>query len=118
MAITANVDLGNGASASSCYIIVPNAYVKKFKREYYIDEEDKEVETRAESFKLIYDAHIYQNKAAADTPNMGLRLKKRIPCREVDHFKIDYDVTTTDNPWKLAYTHLKTNSKLSSVSDA
>ena len=30
MAITANVDLGNGVTASSCYIIVPNAYVKKF----------------------------------------------------------------------------------------
>ena len=30
MAITANVNLGNGVSASSCYIIVPNAYVKKF----------------------------------------------------------------------------------------
>ena len=33
MAITANVDLGNGASASSCYIIVPNAHVKKFRPE-------------------------------------------------------------------------------------
>jgi len=30
MAITANVDLGNGVTASSCYIIVPTAYVKKF----------------------------------------------------------------------------------------
>ena len=30
MAITANVDLGNGVTASSCYIIVPIAYVKKF----------------------------------------------------------------------------------------
>ena len=28
MAITANVDLGNGVTASSCYIIVPTAYVK------------------------------------------------------------------------------------------
>ena len=46
MAITANVNLGNGVSASSCYIIVPNAYVKKF-------EDD--------SFKLIYDLEIYQN---------------------------------------------------------
>ena len=109
MAITANIDLGNGASASSCYIIVPNAYVKKFR-----PEEDGESAT----FKLIYDADIYQNKAEADTLDLGKRLKKRIQCREVDHFKIDYDPTTNDNPFKLAYTHLKSNGKLSSVSDA
>ena len=30
----------------------------------------------------------------------------------------DYDTETNDNPFKLAYTHLKTNSKLSSVADA
>ena len=90
MAITANVDLGNGASASSCYIIVPNAYVKKFR-----PEED--------------------GKSARDDYN---RVSKQIRCREVDHHKIDYDPTTSDNPFKLAYTHLKTNSKLSSVSDA
>ena len=109
MAITANIDLGNGVTASSCYIIVPNAYVKKFR-----PEQDGESAT----FKLIYDADIYQNKAAADTLDMGLRLKKRIRSREVDHFKIDYDPTTSDNPFKLAYTHLKSNGKLSSVSDA
>ena len=109
MAIQATVDLGNGVTASSCYIIVPNAYVKKFRPEQ--DGEDA-------TFKLIYDVDIYQNKAAADTLDMGLRLKKRIRSREVDHFKIDYDPTTTDNPWKLAYTHLKSNGSLSSVSDA
>ena len=49
---------------------------------------------------------------------MSTRLNKRISCRTVDHFKIDYDPTTTDNPWKLAYTHLKSNSSLSSVADA
>ena len=109
MAITANVDLGNGASASSCYIIVPNAYVKKFR-----PEEDG----KSAKFKLIYDVDIYENKSAADTFDLSIRLKKRIQCRAVDHFKIDYDPTTSDNPFKLAYTHLKTNSKLSSVSDA
>tara|TARA_B100001778_G_C18561563_1_gene618019 strand:- start:55 stop:384 length:330 start_codon:yes stop_codon:yes gene_type:complete len=109
MAIQATVDLGNGVTASSCYIIVPNAYVKKFRPEQ--DGEDA-------TFKLIYDVDIYQNKAAADTLDMGLRLKKRIRSREVDHFKIDYDPTTTDNPWKLAYTHLKSSGSLSSVSDA
>ena len=115
MAITANVDLGNGVTASSCYLIIPTAYVKKFQKEYYIDEEDKEVETRAESFKLIYDVHIYQNKTDKDS---HLRQSKQIPCKEVDHFKIDYDPTTSDNPFKLAYADLKTNSSLSSVSDA
>ena len=105
MAITANIDLGNGASASSCYITVPNAYVKKFRPEQ--DGEDA-------TFKLIYDALIYK-----DATDRATNLQsKQIPCREVDHFKIDYDPTTSDNPFKLAYTHLKTNGSLSSVSDA
>ena len=99
MAITANVDLGNGISKASCYIIVPTAYVKKF-------EDD--------SFKLIYDVIIYKDATDRATNSQV----KQIPCRTVDHFKIDYDPTTTDNPWKLAYTHLKSNSSLSSVSDA
>jgi hypothetical protein len=99
MAITANVDLGNGVTASSCYIIVPNAYVKKF-------EDD--------SFKLIYDVIIYK-----DATDRATNMKsKQIKCREVDHHKITYDPTTSDNPFKLAYVHLKTNSSLSSVSDA
>ena len=99
MAITANVDLGNGVSASSCYIIVPTAYVKKFSDD---------------SFKLIYDVIIYKDATDRAT-NMD---SKQIKCREVDHHKITYDPTTSDNPFKLAYTHLKTNSSLSSVSDA
>ena len=99
MAITANVDLGNGVTASSCYIIVPTAYVKKF-------EDD--------SFKLIYDVIIYK-----DATDRATNMKsKQIKCREVAHHKITYDPTTSDNPFKLAYTHLKTNSKLSSAADA
>ena len=110
MAITANVDLGNGASASSCYIIVPNAYVKKFR-----PEQDGE----SAKFKLIYDVDIYENKSAADTFDLNIRLKKRIQCRAVDHFKIDYDPTSGEqNAFKLAYADLKTKSSLSSVSDA
>ena len=100
MAITANVDLGNGVTASSCYLIVPTAYVKKM---------------RDDSFKLIYDVEIYQNESAR---NSDERFSKRITCNAVDHVKIDYDPTTSDNPFKLAYTHLKTNSSLSSVADA
>ena len=99
MAITANVDLGNGVTASSCYIIVPNAYVKKY-------DDD--------SFKLIYDVHIYKDASDRAT-NLHT---KQIKCREVDHHKITYDPTTSDNPFKLAYTHLKTNSSLSSAADA
>jgi len=100
MAITATVDLGNGVSKASCYIIVPTAYVKKF-------EDD--------SFKLIYDVHIYQNESDRDSET---RHSKKIACREVDHHKIDYDVGASDNPFVLAYTHLKTNGSLSSVADA
>ena len=106
MAITANVDLGNGATASSCYIIVPSAYVKKFRPEK--DGDDAQ-------FKLIYDVHIYQNKSARNNID---RFSKKIACRTVDHHKIDYDPTTSDNPFKLAYTHLKSSSALSSVADA
>ena len=99
MAITANVDLGNDVTASSCYIIVPTAYVKKF-------DDD--------SFKLIYDVHIYKDASDRATNDD----MKQIQCRSVDHHKIDYDVGASDNPFVLAYTHLKTNSSLSSVADA
>ena len=108
MAITANVDLGNGASASSCYIIVPTAYVKKF--------DGVDFEGNPNGFKLIYDVVIYQNKSARDSDG---RFSKSIACRTVDHHKIDYDPTSGEqNAFKLAYADLKTNSKLSSVADA
>ena len=97
MAITANVELSNGVTISSCYIIVPTVYVKKFSNDG--------------SFKLIYDAIIYKDVLQREA---GVA----IHCVEVDHFKTDYDVGETDNPFVLAYTHLKTNSKLSSIADA
>ena len=106
MAITANVDLGNGVTASSCYLIIPTAYVKKF--------DDADGAGNA-GFKLIYDVEIYQNKSARDSSRQP---SNQIKCRKVDHHKIDYDPTTSDNPFKLAYADLKTNSSLSSVSDA
>ena len=112
MAITANVDLGNGVTASSCYIIVPTAYVKKFAPEE-IDEDGNFIDSA--TFKLIYDVHIYQNKSDRDS---HIRQSKKIACKEVDHFKIDYDVGASDNPFVLAYTDLKTNGSLSSVADA
>ena len=99
MAITATVDLGNGVSKASCYLIIPVAYVKKF-------DDD--------SFKLIYDVHIYK-----DATDRATNLTdKQIYCREVQHHKVTYDPTTSDNPFKLAYADLKTNGSLSSVTDA
>ena len=106
MAITANVDLGSGVTASSCYLIVPQAYVKKFR-----PEKDGENAT----IKLIYSVDIYQNKSARDSSRQP---SNQIKCRKVDHHRITYDPTTSDNPFKLAYVDLKTNSSLSSVSDA
>ena len=110
MAITANVNLGNGVSASSAYLRIPVAYVKKYRPEK--DDDDA-------YFKLVYDVEIYQNKTAADTIGAGLRQSKQIKCNGVDHFSIDYDPTSGEqNAFKLAYADLKTNSLLSSVSDA
>jgi hypothetical protein len=106
MAITATVDLGNGVSKASCYIIVPTAYVKKF----------NDVDGAGNpGFKLTYDVHIYQNESDRDSDG---RASKQIKCRNVDHHIISYDTSASDNPFVLAYTHLKTNSYLSSVSDA
>ena len=107
MAITATVDLGNGVSKASCYLIIPTAYVKKF--------DDADGAGNA-GFKLIYDVEIYQNKSARDSSRQP---SNQIKCRKVDHFKIDYNPSSGEqNAFKLAYAHLKTNSKLSSVADA
>ena len=100
MAITATVDLGNGVSKASCYLIIPTAYVKKFSDD---------------SFKLIYDVHIYK-----DATDRATNLQsKHIRCPEVDHHKITYNPAAGEqNAFKLAYADLKTNGSLSSVSDA
>ena len=98
MAIQATVDLGNGVSATNAYLIIPTAYVKKF-------DDD--------SFKLIYDVHIYKDATDRATNND----MKQIKCREVDHHKLTYDPTTSDNPFKLAYADLKNNGSLSSITD-
>ena len=99
MAIQATVDLGNGVSATNAYLIIPTAYVKKF-------DDD--------SFKLIYDVHIYKDATDRATNND----MKQISCRTVDHHKIDYDPTDGEqNAFKLAYADLKTNGSLSSITD-
>ena len=104
MAIQATVDLGNGVSATDAYLIIPAPYVKKFRPES--DGEDA-------TFKLIYDVHIYKDATDRATNND----MKQIKCREVDHHKLTYDPTTSDNPFKLAYADLKTNGSLSSITD-
>ena len=107
MAITANIDLGNGVTASGCYLIVPTAYVTKF------DGNDGEGDPIG--FKLIYDVHIYK-----DATDRATNLQsKHIRCPEVDHHKITYNPAAGEqNAFKLAYADLKTNSSLSSVADA
>ena len=100
MAIQATVDLGNGISASSAYLIVPAAYVKKY--------DDG-------TFSLIYDVLIYQNAEGRATNLQA----KQITCKTVDHHKLAYDPTSGEqNLFKLAYADLKTNSNLSNVADA
>ena len=99
MAIQATVDLGNGVSATNAYLIIPTAYVKKF---------------NDDSFKLIYDVHIYKDATDRATNND----MKQIKCRTVDHHKIAYDPTSGEqNAFKLAYADLKTNGSLSSITD-
>ena len=69
--------------------------------------------------RVIFFDNEYNLVGDTDTLDLDQRLKKRIRCREVDHFKIDYDPSSGEqNAFKLAYAHLKTNSKLSSVADA
>jgi len=100
MAIQATVDLGNGVSATNAYLIIPTAYVKKF-------DDD--------SFKLIYDVHIYKDATDRATNND----MKQIRCRTVDHHKLTYDPTSGEqNAFKLAYADLKNNGSLSSITDA
>ena len=99
MAIQATVDLGNGVSATNAYLIIPTAYVKKF---------------NDDSFKLIYDVHIYKDATDRATNND----MKQIKCKTVDHHKIAYDPTSGEqNAFKLAYADLKTNGSLSSITD-
>ena len=102
MAITADVDLGNGVTASSAYIIIPTANVKKY------DDVD---EAGTAGFRLLYDVRIYQN---ADGRNSGDE-SKRIKCRAVDHHKCVYNPASGEqNAFKLAYADLIANNGASS----
>ena len=100
MAITANMTTHDGTAHVSAYIRVTEAYVKKM----------------GSDWKLVYDVEIYKDKATRDDELTEKSM--RISNRHVDHFKTDYSLDATDNPVKLAYADLKTNSQLSNVSDA
>ena len=105
MAITANMTTHDGVALTSAYVRVTSTYVKKMK-----DDEGND------SWKLVYDVEIYKDKATRDDEVKEQSM--RISNRHVDHFKIDYSLDASDNPVKLAYADLKTNSELSNVADA
>ena len=127
MAITANMTTHDGIALTDAYCYIPTAYVKKFDAKWtpkkdsegnLILNSDGDVtyeQTGSATWKLIYDVLIYANAdKRADIEEQTYRIKNR----HVDHFKIDYSLDATDNPFKLAYADLKTNSQLSNVKDA
>ena len=99
MAITANMTTHDGVALTSAYVRVTSAYVKKMDSDW----------------KLVYDVLIYKDKDTRDDESKEQSM--RISNRHVDHFKIDYDITTSTNPVALAYADLKTNSQLSNIAD-
>ena len=101
MAITANMTTHDGVALTSAYVRVTSAYVKKM----------------GSDWKLVYDVNIYKDKDTRDDEEKEQSM--RINNRHLQHFKIDYDVTTSTNPVALAYADLKAKtSYLSSISDA
>ena len=100
MAITANMTTHDGVALTSAYVRVTSTYVKKM----------------GSDWKLVYDVEIYKDKDTRD--DEATEQSMRISNRHVDHFKIDYSLDASDNPVKLAYADLKTNSELSNVADA
>jgi len=109
MAITANMTTHDGVALTSAYVRVTQTYVKKM-----TETDDSGNESNV--WKLVYDVLIYKDKDTRD--NEATEKSMRISNRHVDHFKIDYDLDASDNPVKLAYADLKTNSELSNVADA
>ena len=109
MAITANMTTHDGIALTDVYVRVTEAYVKKMT-------ETDDSGNESNEWKLVYDVLIYKDKDTRDdeTKEQSMRIKNN----HVDHFKIDYSLDATDNPIKLAYADLKTNSQLSNVKDA
>jgi hypothetical protein len=99
MAITANMTTHDGVALTDAYVRVVSTYVKKIDGDW----------------KLVYDVVIYKDKATRDDEVKEKSM--RISNTHLQHFKIDYSLDATDNPVKLAYADLKTNSQLSNVKD-
>ena len=114
MAITANFTTHQGIALTGAYIQVTKAYVKQFEGVWSTNSDD-EREQAANFFKLIYDVEIYKDKATRD--DEATEQSMRISNRHLQHFKTDYDITTSTNPVALAYADLKTNSQLSNIAD-
>ena len=100
MAITANMTTHDGIALTQAYVRVTSTYVKKM----------------GSDWKLVYDVEIYKDKTTRD--DEATEQSMRINNNHMQHFKIDYDLDASDNPVKLAYADLKTNSELSNVADA
>ena len=100
MAITANMTTHDGTALTSAYVRVTSTYVKKM----------------GSDWKLVYDVEIYKDKATRDDATTEQTM--RINNQHLQHFKIDYSLDASDNPVKLAYADLKTNSELSNIADA
>jgi len=99
MAITANMTTHDGIALTDAYVRVTSAYVKKM----------------GSDWKLVYDVEIYKDKDTRD--DEATEQSMRISNRHLQHFKTDYDITTSTNPVALAYADLKTNSQLSNIAD-
>ena len=99
MAITANMTTHDGVALTDAYVRVTSTYVKKM----------------GSDWKLVYDVEIYKDKATRD--DEATEQSMRINNQHLQHFKIDYSLDATDNPVKLAYADLKTNSQLSNIAD-
>ena len=106
MAITANMTTSQGVALTGAYLVVKNAYVRVTST--YVKKMDSD-------WKLVYDVLIYKDKETRDDEVKEKSM--RISNRHLQHFKIDYSLDATDNPVKLAYADLKTNSQLSNVKD-
>ena len=99
MAITANMTTHDGKALTDVYVRVTQTYVKKM----------------GSDWKLVYDVELYKDKATRDDEIKEKTM--RINNRHLQHFKTDYSLDATDNPVKLAYADLKTNSQLSNIKD-
>ena len=109
MAITANMTTHDGVALTSAYVRVTSTYVKKM----IVTDDDG---NKSNVWKLVYDVEIYKDKSTRD--NEATEQSMRINNQHLQHFKIDYSLDASDNPVKLAYADLKTNSELSNVADA